>query len=233
MAALDWYTVALAVVCYAGIVVYGSVLTVPGRRGLGTSPHILFFYLGLFPLPRFSTAWVLQQGVLCVAMGAFGPGVLQFQLERWRAVRAYQAGRPAVPLRPAAALLIYVPAALLVAYALGSADIVRRPFGDAGPPTAAMLAELQFGYVAMPLLVSVYFAVAWLFGRAWLRALGPIPLLTAAWWFNWMNAMGAVLSLGLAVLLGIAGVDALASRLAILGMLGFALISAGIELRMT
>ncbi len=185
-----WLRPATSVVCYLGILLYGGLLAVPGRRRQpGAAPQLLLLYIGLFPVPEPSMAWLAQQVLVAVALGSLGPWVLSFDLEQAldlsRARRGLEPGALPVPVRAA----LYVPAALAVGFALWSCATALLGSAD---DAQGVVRAFQRSWALVAGTTAAYLAAAWPLGRTWARASSRLRLMTTFARLNGLNVLGTV-----------------------------------------
>jgi len=185
----DAGTVVLAALCYLGLVLYGGVLSVPGRSAFGASWQLVLFYIGFFPLPAGSLAQLAQAFVLAFAVTSLGPQVLGRHLETQLDYRGLRAGRPPTSLALPLRALLYAPAVVTAGWFLVH---YGRVFLATGVPPAEVAATFARGMTVLGLMLGAYFSVSWAVGRPWARAGETIPLFATAARFHRMNGLGAL-----------------------------------------
>jgi signal transduction histidine kinase len=172
----DWVAaLALGVVCYAGVVLYGSLLAsveidVPLVRTirLGLAIAVLY-YLGQFPLPEPHVRLVqLQTAASFLAGGGLGPVLLAISLRSYRELRAYERGAPLRPLGALVQGLLYAPGVL--ALGLGLADRMRLIASYRTVPAPEDIPFFTPGIAIFNVVGLAYIAGAGLLGLAAMRA---------------------------------------------------------------
>jgi signal transduction histidine kinase len=193
----------LAVLCYLGIVLYGGVLSVPGRSRFGASWQLLLLYVGFFPLPAGSLAGLAQVFVLGFAIASLGPDVLCRNLEMLLEVRGLSTGRVRRTLPGWVRVLVHLPIVLAAGVVLARYTGLHL---ETGVDPQRVTQEFTRGMSALALLLGAYFLMGWVVGRPWVRAGAHVPLMATVTRFHRMNGFGAVAVIPTSTLLLVADV---------------------------
>lgn len=217
--------VALALLCYVGILLYATTAATRGVRQAIQEMVVNVVFLSLLPIPSAPRVVYTTQFVLFfVAIGLMGVLQVRFALLRHRAVRAYSTGTEPRPIVLPDWILIATPAVLVSLYPIISAvgALIRSGAWRAPMTTAELSGALGTGLMYVFLAVAVYggyMAVAWVLDQTWLRSVGRIRLLSADARFVWINlSMGVICVLGVALMVVFGGTGAV-TRYALIALL--------------